>query len=330
MSNDNEHIINDDLLTRYLLGEAAPEENVLIEGWLADDPENKDTLRRRKTVIDMVALSKMDVDAEWNAFKSKLKPQTKEISFHQATQRSSMRILAIAASIAVLIGISVYFVFFFKQGPEKLMAQSKDTIKNIALADGSQVSLNRNSTLEYPEEFEKGSRTVKLNGEAFFDITPNKDKPFVVETPAFSVTVLGTSFFVSCTEGRPEKVVVLTGTVKCVHKTSGEEVVLNAGQMYTFGSVAKSPEPVTEKEMNAYAWKTARLVFVNEKFNDIISTINSTYGCHITAKGQMNECVLTVNFEDLTLDGVLNVLEVILDADITKDKNNIEIKGNGC
>lgn len=330
MENNNNHIINDELLTRYLLGEATPEEIAIIKQWLAGSLENQVALRRIKTVLDMVSLSKMNADDEWQSFKPKLKPKTIEVRLDAQKKSSALRYYAIAASVVVLIGVSLYFAFFFSPSPKNILAQSGDVVKEIMLADGSNISLNRNSVLEYPQTFTGNKRSVKLNGEAFFSVAHDSSKPFVVETDKFIVTVLGTAFYISAFDNKPQQVVVESGRVKCENNLTGEVVILNAGEKYIYGQNTQEPMPATQDDMNTYAWKTARLVFVDKKMSDIAETLNQTYGCQITLNGQINNCILTVNFENLTIDGVLNVLQTILDIKVKKDKQNIEIKGNGC
>jgi len=330
MNDNNNHIINEELLTRYLLGETNAEENALIEKWLEASPENRKTLQHHKTLIDMVSLSNQNIDNEWQAFKTKLTPRTKEIKIESPEYKINYRFWAIAASIAVLIGLSVFFVFYFNNGPKQLIAESHDQVKDVILSDGSNISLNRNSSLEYPDAFGKDKRVVKLKGEAYFKVKHDEKKPFVVETDQFTVTVLGTSFYVNSFEGQPQQVFVESGKVKCQYKTTGEIIILSAGEKYIFGTENKTPESITDKDKNNFAWKTASLVFVNERMTDIVNMINKTYGCQITLKGKINNCTLTVNFEDLTIDGVLNVLQTILDAKITRNAKTIEISGQGC
>ncbi len=330
MENNYNHIINEELLTRYLLGECTPEENTVIEQWLEAAPKNRAELRRLKTLIDMLALSKMDAETEWLSFKTKLKPQAKVVELKTHEKTGSYKFWAIAASLAVLIGLSIYFVFFFSPTPKQILAESHETVKEITLVDGSNISINRHSTLEYPEKFDKDRRLVKLKGEAYFKVNPDASRPFIVETEQFFVTVLGTAFYVRSSVGQTQEVFVESGTVKCEHKTNGENLILNAGEKYTFGSLTNTPIEVSQNDMNMNAWKTASLIFVSEKMSDIATIINHTYGCNIILNGDISNCTLTVNFEALTLDGVLNVLQTILDVQIVKNKNTIEINGNGC
>ncbi|OPZ98238.1 MAG: fec operon regulator FecR [Bacteroidetes bacterium ADurb.Bin408] len=330
MENNNNHIINDELLTRYLLGEASTDESAQIKQWLSAAPENMIALRRLKTVLDMVELSKMNTEDEWLSFKPKLKPKTLEVTLNKTERTLKVRHYAIAASILVLIGFSLYFAFFFSPSPKRIIARSGDVVKEIKLADGSNISLNRNSELEYPETFSGKKRPVKLKGEAYFSVAHDSTMPFIVETDNFTVTVLGTSFFISAFDNKPQQVMVESGRVRCDNNLTGKSVIINAGEKYIFGQAEQKPTPANQEDMNTYAWKTAKLVFVDKKMSDIAETLNQTYGCHITLNGQISNCVLNVNFENLTIDGVLNVLQTILEIKVKKDKKNIEIDGNGC
>jgi len=330
MENNNEHIINDELITRYLLGETDADENALVAQWAEVSDENKATLRRHKTFLDMLSLSKMDAEKEWQRFKPKLKTQPKEIKLETHKKSNTLKYWAIAASAAVLIGFVFYFVFFYAPPAKMLLAEAHQEVKEIVLSDGSGIKLNRQSTIEYPEKFDKKKRVVKLNGEAFFNVSPDTSRPFVVETEHFNVVVLGTSFYVRAFKAQAQEVVVETGKVKCVHKTTGEAVVINAGEKYTFGSKTNTPETITVNDKNQNAWKTATLVFENEKMDNIAKLISNSYGCTIVLKGEIKHCKLTVNFNNLTLEGVLNILQTILDIEIKKGANHIEIYGSGC
>ena len=65
---------------------------------------------------------------------------------------------------------------------------------NITLADGTNVWLNARTTIQYPITFNEKERLVKLDGEAYFDVTKDKSKPFIVQTNNYNVEVLGTKF----------------------------------------------------------------------------------------------------------------------------------------
>lgn len=323
------HNMNEELLTRYLLGETDEEENTLIGEWLLQDPANNRQLGQIRTVLDMVELTRIDETASWNNFKTKLQPQTKHVTMDVAKPKSSILRWAVAASILILIGISSIY-FYNVSGSKLVIAQSSDEQLDINLKDGSQVTLNRNSELSYPKRFARNERKVFLKGDAFFSIEPNPEKPFIIDAGDLNVTVLGTSFYVSAREGETPQVLVETGTVECLYKPTGEKTILKAGETATFGNNQIEKKTVTNQDMNAFAWKTYRLVFQDEKLSEIVKLVNKAYGSKIEIEGDVRDCHLTVNFEQLNIDGIINVLQSILDIDFSKSKDKIILKGEGC
>lgn len=330
MRENNNYIINDELITSFLLKETSEAENAIIKNWLDETPENKKILQKHRNIIDMVALLNQNVDAEWQKFKHKLTPQAKKVSIYTKKTKIIFLKWAVAASITLLIGISAYFAIFSNLLSKNIVAKSKENVVNIVLNDGSHVTLNRQSVIKYPKKFTDDKRLVKLQGEAHFNVTPDKEKPFIVEAENLTVTVLGTSFYVRSFSGQPQQVYVESGKVECVHKTTSENIVLNSGESYVFGSQKQTPEVVSDKDMNTFAWKTTKLIFVNEKLSDIIALINNAYNSKINIKGPVANCRLTVSFENLSIDGIINVLQTILDVRISKSDKQIVISGEGC
>jgi len=329
MNGENLHI-TEELLTRYLLKETDAAENISVEEWLKAAPENRKQLLKLKTLLDMYALAHQDIDEAWHTFKEKLPSRTKEIAISPQKQKFNYRLWAIAASLAMIIGFAAYFVFFADKKEPYLIAHAVENVLELALNDGSNITLNRNSTLEYPAKFTQDNRHVKLRGEAFFEVASIPEQPFVVEAHDLIVKVLGTSFYIKAHSPRHQQVYVQTGKVECEHKRTGEHVILNAGEKFEFGIDKEHIEAISSDDMNSFAWKTARLVFVNESMNNIAYHINKAYGCNIKLSGHIINCRLTVSIEDLTLEGVLNVLQSILPIHVEQSGREIKISGDGC
>lgn len=330
MNEENIHI-TEDLLNRYLLQETSEEENLLVEKWLGLAPENRKRLQKQKMLWDMMAFAKQDVNKEWEVLKKKISARhTKEVPLKPESKHSRFKILAVAASLLFLLTLSIYLVFLYDSKPQLQLAESHDEVLHITLDDGTQIALNRHSTLEYPTYFKEKDRVVKLKGEAFFEVVPLPEKPFVVETYNLVVRVLGTSFYVRAYSEHKQEVYVKSGMVECLNKRTNEIIKLGAGEKLIITDDKSSRQEIESTDMNIFAWQTARLVFYNEKMSAIAAQINNAYGCHITLKGPIENCALTVSFEDLTLEGVLLVLQSILDLEISQVGHNIEIKGRGC
>ncbi len=321
--------ISEELLIRYLLGETGEQENVLLKQSMSDDPQIGEELQKLRNLLDMIELMKINPEASWNKLSGQLR--RKSPSFDSGTKRRyfSMRKIAVAASILIVIGVTAFFGYnTFMSKPVTTHTYAETTI--LELNDGSRVTLNRDSELRYPRKFIRDQRTVHLKGEAFFEVEPDPNKPFIVETSDLTVTVLGTSFYVRAFLGHLPEVFVETGVVECHYNPTGETVVLEAGETAVFGSGITETRKVSIPDLNSYAWKTYNLRFENERLDHIVMLINKAYGSQLEIEGNIGECRLTVNFSNLNVDGVLNVLQSILDIRYVKGKTKIILSGEGC
>lgn len=113
-------------------------------------------------------------------------------------RRFWLRISAVAASVTLLFSISNYISFH--EGYKKLNSQMIEMVNpmgmrsSVVLSDGTKVILNAGTTLSYPAAFVSGQREVKVNGEAFFEVSHDKEHPFIVSAENVKVKVLGTKF----------------------------------------------------------------------------------------------------------------------------------------
>jgi transmembrane sensor len=325
-----DHNISEELLTRYLLNETSEQESMFIKEALASDASLRDEFQKLKNILDMVSLTKIDTELSWNKFSEKLKPHNKRIEIQPKQSSFSLRKLAVAASVLIIIGFAGYMGFNSYMSAMLITVADTD-IENVSLKDGSEITLNRNSEIHYPRRFTKNTRTVQLNGEAFFQVASNPDKPFIVETTDLDVRVLGTSFYVKAWKDNLPEVTVETGKVECHYKPTGEKVILTAGQTAIFGKT-ETPEvrKTSTNDLNNFAWRTYRLKFENESFSNIVNMVNKAYGSNLIIEGDIKNCKLTVNFENLSLDGVVNVMQSILDVNYIKTKDKIILRGDGC
>ena len=109
-----------------------------------------------------------------------------------------MRYAAILA-VALLMGGGAGYWFYNRPEHQMLVAVANEGIvKEVVLPDGTKVWLNNAATLKYPREFSEKERNVYLDGEAYFEVTKNRHKPFTVESDAMRVRVLGTTFNFKC------------------------------------------------------------------------------------------------------------------------------------
>ncbi len=201
------------------------------------------------------------------------------------------------------------------------------------MPDGSLISLNTNSELEYSKRFNKKNRTVKLKGEAFFKVEHNPEKPFIINTGQLKIEVIGTSFNVNAkSEEGDVEVIVETGIVKIyTKKDKSDSVMLYAGDKALFNNTKKDIQKNLNENINYLAWKTKKLIFEGDELQNIVNTLNETYNASIVIKNpSIKECILTNTFENQSLESILKVLEATLDLQVKKKGEVYEISGGGC
>ena len=148
---------------------------------------------------------------------------------------------------------------------------------NLTLSDGTHVWLNAETELRYPVQFNGKERVVYLKGEAYFEVSKNKEKPFLVQVDDMSVKVYGTEFNVN-TYNNIETVLV-TGSVSM--NQGGKEVLLKPNQKGVFDQVS-GKITVEDVDVLAYvSWKNGDFIFRNESLNSIMDKLSRWYGLEV-------------------------------------------------
>lgn len=236
-----EHII-----TRYLKGKATPEEEAELLQAIHASKEWEAAFRKRTAEWNPLEETEADpeTDRKWNRIASIITPsesqsQTEEAPVISLVSTSSRRIWFSIAAVVLLLLVSGVTVYFLNQGGkagtgnaewQTIIAEQED--RSILLPDGSSVYLRENSELSYPEVFASSVREVKIRGEAFFEVTPNSEQPFIVDASGLSVKVLGTSFSVQTSDqGNEISVILVEGKVSLNNAHEKELVHLNSATL---------------------------------------------------------------------------------------------------
>ena len=155
---------------------------------------------------------------------------------------------------------------------------------HLTLSDGTRVFLNAMSRLKYPVRFTGRERTVELEGEAYFEVTKDPEKPFHVKTGQLNVTVLGTAFNIN-TYDNPGQVVttLVRGTVKLSSANrSFSDQVLSPNEQACF-DINKQKIKIGKVDVNLYtAWKDGQFVFYDQRLADIMGILTKWYSANIS------------------------------------------------
>jgi transmembrane sensor len=269
----------------------------------------RETLKKVDTYLE---LKKFDAESAWE----KVNDQTnstlrKKIRF--VLSRHSLRIAA--SLIVLLLGSFVAYQVLHKlndQGIQTIVAEAQGMNKLVVLPDSSHVTLKPGSKLVYPKNFESNIRQVKLiNGEAFFEVTPNQLAPFVIEAGRANVKVLGTSFNVKAYEHDNRiEVLVRTGKVELADAQAiGRKVLLSKGERGTFDIQNSELERQVGYDLNKLAWFTHEISFVNTKLTDVFEVLHHTFDVEFDLNEIQNpNDLLTARYKEQSLDYILNVI----------------------
>ncbi len=231
--------------------------------------------------------------------------------------------MRIAASVIVIVGIGL-IAWWLTNNSKQITVLAQQAVMSDTLSDGSVVTINKGSSISYDSKFKGDTRKVELKGEAFFNVTPNKKKPFIVSVGDVEVEVIGTSFNVSVSHGITE-VVVETGIVKVTK--AGRTVELRPHEKletYAKDSVMKK-EQVTDKLYNYY--RTKQFVCDDTPLWKLVEVVNEAYNSNIViGDPAIRNLTITTTFDNESLDQVLNVIKETFNITVVREGDTITLK----
>lgn len=157
----------------------------------------------------------------------------------------------------------------------------------LRLSDGTRVTLNGSTVLRYPTHFGRGERRVELvEGEAFFDVTADREHPFVVKMPQTQVRVLGTSFNVRSYTPEAWNVALATGSVEVKTEVMSTPLVLTPGECAypVNGSQEVAKRPIDLEEVTA--WTGLLFCFRDAPLEDILLAVGRWYNLSVVFKDE--------------------------------------------
>ena len=287
-----------------------------------ENATNREYYAQLKKIWDnskkLAADSTLDVDIAWESFQNRV---TGQKGSPKILNRNRFSWMKVAASVILIVGlgIAVYFLITKNNEPIEMVAQTGQNILVDTLPDGSVITLNKRSTITYPSKFKGDTRAIALKGEAFFNVAPDKKKPFIISVNDVQVTVVGTSFNIKSENGNTE-IVVETGVVRVTK--SGKTVELSAGEkinMHANDSNA-TKEAVTDKLYNYYRSK----VFVcdDTPLWKLVQVLNEAYDANIIiGRKELHDMKLNTTFNNESLEQVLEIIHLTFDITIIKKED---------
>ncbi|HEX7091106.1 MAG TPA: FecR domain-containing protein [Longimicrobiales bacterium] len=295
-------------LGRYLDARCSPEERRAVEEWLAEDPRRQELVQeiRRARMLAEAAPGLWDVDAGWARLAERLDEEDRRTGARTWRRRLAPALRA-AAAIAVLLGGAALWqkraTFFGPSDvPAREVVAGVGQQMRITLGDGTRVVLGPASRIRFPERFRR-VRDVQLEGEAVFEVVPDRARPFRVRAGASVTEVLGTRFGVKAyPEDGYVQVVVAEGRVAvsgagAADRGVGSAVHLTPGLAVRVESDGTVGPAVTVRADDLLAWTEGRLVFHAAPLAEVARSLGRRFGVQLElAEPELGELRLTAEF----------------------------------
>ncbi len=323
------------LLGRYLSNECSREEKKIVETWAASNPENKRLLKKMANVWQAKEIPVQDSDLErlWNEVSEKagisVVPENPAQIAVQKINRLSYfqpKIFQILRYAAILFILLLPFLIHNEFSIPSWIQFSSELIavnvkngdrQQIRLSDGSTVVLDAGSLLKYPAKFDSDTREVFLDGEAFFEVASNPEKPFIVDAGDAVVQVLGTKFNVRAWHKyRRVQVAVSEGKVSFSSEKGADKdaVILASGfsSIVLVNGLPSQPQMVDmEKQLS---WMNNEVIFDDTPLHIILFQLERWYDLQfVLADSSVAAERLTVHIQKQSIEDILELIAALTD-----------------
>lgn len=303
----------EEILPRYCEGNVTEEERLLIESWVNS---SEDHLRIAKQIhalylaTDAVCmLKKVDTEKALRHVKIRFSAQSK--SKKNIWWRWIQR-------VAAILFIPLLTMFVLQNWGEKktVVMQMMEVRTNpgmkatLTLPDGTEAFLNSESSLSYPSSFSEDVREVTLSGEAYFKVTKNPEKRFVVLTPHHSqIEVLGTIFNVEAYEQYADVTTTLVeGSIDFLYKRNNvsKRINLSPGQKLIYASDSSKVKLYNTSGVSETAWKDGKIILDNTPLEEALRMMEKRFGVEFIIKNErLKNSSFTGTFINQRLEKIL-------------------------
>ena len=275
--------LNEDIIIRYLENRCSEEDFVLINEWMKESDENAGELFRMEEIYQ---LGKFPFEEENLVAKAERRLGRRLEQENQKRQEvfKLKSVLRYAAAIVGVIVLAAGLAYWFRNKAEELVVASAahGQVREMLLPDGTKVWLNQSSVLKYPRAFEGKERHVYLDGEAYFEVARNHEKPFTVKSQAMDVRVLGTSFNIKC---RPDnsfaETTLVEGEVEVKDKSDKGRITLLPGQKAVLNRVTGRMQVKQVDPKMEIVWHNDLIPFEKSSIFQIAAALERFYGVKI-------------------------------------------------
>ena len=303
-------------LLKYFKGELDQQEARAIESWASESEENEKTLMSLAKVYNLGQLARTytekEVEDAWKKTCARLgvaprarKPLKRQWVFW-----------SMAVAIALLVAVNLALVLNAPvAGTDKaiILTSQQGKFVKYTLPDSTVVTLNHNSSLEFPLAFNGDERRVKLNGEGYFDVARDEEKPFIVETgKEIQIKVLGTEFNLqSFSSDDIVQVSLISGSVEISRNGVADfSYIMHPSERFTCNVSNWEMKVETLKGITGVEWMSNKLVFMDTTLKEVARQISNHFGVQVIIEEEgLSSIRFSGSFDNRDLGTVLSYME---------------------
>jgi transmembrane sensor len=322
-----------ELIIKEQIGTIDDQERLELNQWKNNHPDHFQELMEVYHSTAAGQTPEFNPELEWDELETMIK-------IGESTSNPIIKLFpwVARAAAAVLIVFGVIYLFD-KSGEtsgemvlQNLVTTEASGQKQVTLPDGTLVWINRESELLYPENFTQNTREVYLKGEAFFEVTHNENKPFIVHAGISKSTVIGTSFNLRAYGKEDDiRLTVVSGKVAFTLADDREQVFVTPGNMALLQRDSKKIQNGENSDLNFLSWKTNELTFNDCAMRELLASLKRHYGINLEVENEStNNCHFTGDFRDTELDNTLQIITRAIGASYKISGDTYIILGEGC
>ncbi len=316
-----------EILAKYFTGECTPSEELQIESWRKEHDSNEAIFSELAEIWANAhsGNEKLSFDAVdgLKAVNSKIYALEKEKNTTVSKRNIPYYLWRVAAILILTAGIWFGYAILKDIKPAISEIRSTDELREVVLPDGTIVDLNKSSILRYPVKFRKRERIVWLEGEVFFSVSRDPERPFTIYTKKSVTQVLGTKFNIRAPINNGNVIITVTeGKVRFAGiagaNAETEELVAGERGIFRVDSGTVSKEKNTDR--NFMAWKTGELVYDKTPLNIVLNDISKYFNITVyNSSASLDTVSVTLTIPlDIPSDKALSALEYISNTTVRK------------
>lgn len=315
----------DDLIGKFLSGNALPEEAMLLEDWKNEDPANQSYFSDCEAIfkININESDNINDTKAWNRILQSIRKEAVIKALHS----NKLTYFRIAASVALIIGIGAFISYILnKDISQEISYTTTGKAQFVKLNDSTGINLLENSKIVVDRNFGITNRIVHLKGNADFTVTHKDELPFLVDAGNFYIKDIGTKFNVRLSLDTDKVYVNVDEGIVLLFDSLGAELEIKASEKAIYIHSKKQLINTTEGKTN-----NAILKFNNTPLREVILALNKAYKTNIELQNsQLNNCTITTMFTNEDINTVITVITETLGLSYEKTASGYLIKGKKC